>query len=152
MLNSNDFEAQLRKLISETQDELNKTNEQLKAIEEKRTSLNDELQSYEYSLHSYLKRIGKEDNQKASSNWDEILKHCKTHKERILTIAEHNNDTIKFNSMVDIIYNGKHIQSKSRANAYVLLYGIVQEMVDKGLLKKTKKATYKLVRPAGQLF
>jgi predicted nuclease with TOPRIM domain len=144
------FEEQLRKLISETQDELNKVDEQLKSFENMKMALSDELQSYEHSLHSYLRRTGKEKEEKAPTDWMRILGSYNTHKERLLAIAEHNNNTLRFNSAVDILYNGKYIKSKSRSNAYVQLYNIVVDMVDDGLLKKTRRGMYKLIKPTSR--
>jgi len=153
MVTNNSFEEQLRKLISEAQDELNKADEQLKAVENKKLALSDELQSYEHSLHSYLRRTGKGMEEKSSTkNWDEILRNYNTHKERLTAIAEHNNNTLGFNSAVDILYNGKYIKSKSRANAYVQLYNVVLDMVEKEILKKTRRGMYKLIKPTGRLF
>jgi flagellar biosynthesis chaperone FliJ len=146
MVINNNFEEQLRKLISEAQDELNKTDEQLKSMENKKLALTDELQSYEHSLHSYLRRAGKETEEKSSTSWDEILRNCQTHKQRLMAIAEHNKGILKLNSAVDILYNGKYIQSKSRSNAYVQLYNIITDMIDKGQLKKTGRARYKAIQ------
>jgi septal ring factor EnvC (AmiA/AmiB activator) len=152
MVTNNGFEEQLRKLISETQDEINKVEEQLKNYENKRLALNEELQSFEHSLHSYLRRTGKEKEEKSPTDWIGILGSYNTHKERLLAIAEHNNNTLRFNSAVDILYNNKYTKSKSRANAYVQLYNVVVDMVDDGLLKKTRRGIYKLIKPTGRLF
>lgn len=146
MVNNHTFEEQLRKLISETQDELNEIDAQIKSLTSRRTALTEELQSYETSLRSYLKRIGKEQKEERPPDWDRLLKKCRTHKDRLLAIAKHSGGELKFNSAVDILYNGKFIKSKSRANAYVQLYSIVMGMVDKGELEKTERGKYRLVR------
>jgi len=152
MVTNNGFEEQLRKLISEVQDELNRTSEELTILENKKASLTDDLQSYEHTLDGYLRRAGKDKETETSTNWDEILRGYNTHKQRLTAIAEHNNNSLRFNSAVDILYNGNYIKSKSRANAYVQLYSVVVDMVDKGQLKKTRKGMYKLIKPAGRLF
>jgi ABC-type transporter Mla subunit MlaD len=152
MVTNNGFEEQLRKLISEAQDELNKTSEELAALENRKSTLTDDIQSYEHTLRNYLKRTGKEEKGEASTNWAEILHGFDTHKQRLVAIAEHDNNTLRFNSAVDILYNGNYIKSKARANAYVQLYGVVEGMVDKGLLKKTRRGIYKLIKPADRLF
>jgi predicted nuclease with TOPRIM domain len=150
-MTNNGFEEQLRKLISEAQDEINKVEEQLVSLNNMKLALGDELQSYEHSLQSYLRRTGKEKEEKVSTDWTGILGSYNTHKERLIAIAEHNNNTLRFNKAVDILYNGKYISSKSRANAYVQLYSVVMDMVDKGILRKTKRGIYKLIQPSGRL-
>jgi predicted nuclease with TOPRIM domain len=152
MVTNNGFEEQLRKLISEAQDELNKANEEFTALENRKSTLTDDIQSYEHTLRNYLKRTGKEEKGESSANWTEILQGCDTHKQRLVAIAEHNNNTLRFNPAVDILYNGNYIKSKARGNAYVQLYGVVEDMVEKGLLKKTGRGTYKLIKPADRLF
>jgi hypothetical protein len=146
MVNNHSFEEQLRKLISETQDELNEIDAQRKVLESRRLAVVEELQSYEISLRGYLKRIGKEEREERPPDWDRLLKRCRTHKDRLLIIAKHSGGELKFNSAVDILYNGKYITSKSRANAYVQLYSIVTDMVDRGMLEKIERGIYRLVR------
>jgi predicted nuclease with TOPRIM domain len=153
MVTNNGFEEQLRKFISEAQDELNRTNEELTSLENKKSILTDDIQSYEHTLRNYLKRIGKEEEEaKSSASWDDILKGLTTHKQRLAAIAEHNNNILRFNMAVNILYNGNYVKSKSRSNAYVQLYNVVNDMVDKGQLKRTRKGMYKLIKPAGRLF
>ena len=146
MVVNHSFEEQLRKLISETQDELNKIDEQLKSLEKQRLELAEELHSYEYSLRGYLRRIGKEKEEGEPLDWDKLLKNRKTHKQRLLTIAEHSSGELRFSPAVDILYNGKYISSRSRSNAYVQLYNIVMDMVDRGELEKIDRGRYKLTQ------
>lgn len=137
------FEEQMRKLISETQDELNNIEAQVKSLENRRLELAEELHSYELSLRGYQRRIiGEKEEQ--PKDWAKLLRNLRTHKERLLAIATNSDGELKFNSAVDILYNGKYMKSKSRFNAYVQLYQIVQDMIDKGLLKKVGRARYKL--------
>jgi septation ring formation regulator EzrA len=146
MVNNHSFEEQLRKLISETQDELNKKNEQLQSLEKDRLALTEELHSYEQTLHGYLRRIGKEEEGEKPIDWDRLLENCKTHKQRLIKIAEHSGGELRLNSATDILYNGKHIKSKSRANAYVQLYNIMMGMIDKGELEKIGRARYRITQ------
>lgn len=146
MTNNHIFEEQLRKLISETQDELNKTDEQLQSLEKKRADLVEELHSYEQSLRGYLRRSGKEKEEEAPLDWEKLLKNRKTHKQRLITIAKHSGGELRLSPAVDILYNGKYIKSKSRANAYVQIYNVIMGMIDKGELKKIGRARYKLTR------
>jgi phosphomevalonate kinase len=146
MVNNHTFEEQLRKLISETQDELNEIDGQLKSLGNRRLALTEELQSYEASLRGYLKRIGKEQMEEQPPDWDRLLKRCRTHKDKLLAIAKRSGGELKFNSAVDILYNGKFIKSKSRANAYVQLYSIVTDMVDRGILERTDRGMYRIAR------
>jgi septal ring factor EnvC (AmiA/AmiB activator) len=144
MVTNISFEEQLRKLISESQDELNKIESQIKTLQDQQASLAEELHSYEYTLNNYLKRIGKGEKESEPKDWIKLLGNLKTHKQKILAIAEHNSGKIKLNSIVDILYNSNFIKSKSRSNAYVQLYNIVMEMVDKGELEKTSRGRYRI--------
>jgi len=146
MANNHIFEEQLRKLISETQDELNKIDEQLQSLEKQRLELVEELHSYEHSLRGYLRRSGKEKEEEALPNWEKLLKNRKTHKQRLITIAQHSGGELRLSPVVDILYNGKYIKSKSRANAYVQLYNVIMNMIDKGELEKIGRARYKLTQ------
>lgn len=150
-MNNHTFEEQIRKLISETQDELNKIDEQLKSLEKQRLDLAEELHSYEHSLRGYLRRSGKEEEEEGEpTDWEKLLKNRKTHKQRLITIAQNSGGELRLSPAVDILYNGKYIKSKSRANAYVQLYNVIMNMIDKGEMEKTGRARYKLTR-YGQL-
>lgn len=144
MVINNGFEEQLRKLISETQDELNKIEAEIKDLTDKKNRLSEELQAYDFSLHNYLKRVGKLTDEAKPLDWSDLLKGLRTHKERLLAIARHNKGELKFNTAVDILYNGNYIKSRARQNAYVQLYQIVMDMVDKGELIKIAPGAYKL--------
>jgi len=144
MVINNGFEEQIRKLISETQDELNKVSIQKKTLEERETALAEELNSYDVTLHSYLRRVGKQVEEVEPVDWGEILKGLQTHKQRLLAIGRHNGGKLKLNSAVDIIYNGKYIKSRTRHNAYVQLYQIVNDMVDKGELVKIEPGMFNI--------
>ena len=146
MINNHIFEEQIRKLISETQDELNKIDEQLKSLEKQRLDLAEELHSYEHSLRGYLRRSGKEVGEEEPLDWDRLFKNRKTHKQRLITIAQQNGGELRLTPAVDILYNGQYIKSKSRANAYIQLYSIVMSMIDKGEMEKLGRARYRLTR------
>lgn len=148
MVINHSFEEQLRKLISETQDELNEVDRRVKDLENQRSALAEELHSYEQSLRGYLKRIGQEEEGWQPPDWERLLVKCRTHKERLLKIAEHSRGELNFNPAVDIIYTGKYIKSKSRSNAYVQLYNNVADLVDKGELERVSPGKYKLTRHA----
>jgi septal ring factor EnvC (AmiA/AmiB activator) len=146
MVSNHTFEEQLRKLISETQDELNGVHAQLQSLEERRLALAEELKSYEASLRGYLKRIGKEQKEEQPPDWNRLFKKCRSHKDRLLAIAKHSGRELKFNSAVDILYNGEFIKSKSRANAYTQLYAIVTDMVDNKILERAERGIYRIPR------
>ncbi|MBA7478867.1 hypothetical protein ES707_14295 [subsurface metagenome] len=146
MVSNHTFEEQLRKLISETQDEFNDANAQIKSWVSRRGVLMEELQSYEASLRGYLKRSGKEQKEEKPPDWDRLLRRGRTHKDKLKIIAKRSGGELKFNSAVDILYNGKFIKSKSRANAYTQLYGIVTAMVDSGILERAERGIYKLIQ------
>jgi septal ring factor EnvC (AmiA/AmiB activator) len=146
MVINNGFEEQLRKLISKARDELNQKDEELKSLENSRKALDEELQSYENSLHNYLKRIGKAQEEEQPLDWDKLLKDCHTHRQRLLTIAKHSDDELRLSVVTDILYSGKYIKSKSRANAYVQLYNVIMNMVDTRVLEKIGRGRYRITQ------
>lgn len=145
MINNDNFEEQLRRLIAETKDELNKIDIQINKLAVQKIPLSEELESYRSSLSSYLKRVGKQVEEEKPIDWDKLFKRVKTHKQRLLIIARYNNGELKINKAVDILYKGKYIKSKNKHNAYVQIYQIVMEMVDKKLFEKTDPGTFKLI-------
>lgn len=137
------FEEQLRKLVSEAKDELHAIDSNLKAVEKRRLELVKELQSYETSLRGYLQRAGCEP-EGGGEDWDALLKDCRTHRERVLTIARHDNGEIRMSPTIDILYNGKQLKSKSRTNAYLTIYHLLGLMTERGELEKVGKARFRL--------
>ena len=114
----------------------------IKYLGEKKSSIAEELQSYEGSLRNYLRRSGKEPKQEPI-DWSKILKKCRTHRERLIAIAAHNNEELKLSPAIDILFNGKFIKSQNRANAYLIIYGVINSMVDKGEFEKVDRGTYR---------
>ena len=144
MISNSNFEEQLRKLIAEAKDELNKIDNQIRNLEVQKAPLSEELRSYESSLRSYLIRVGKQIEEVKPIDWNKLFKRLKTHKQRLLVIAKNNNGELKINLAVDILYKGKYIKSKNKHNAYVQIYQIVMEMVDKKELEKTAPGTFRI--------
>ena len=142
MVINNGFEEQLRKMISETQDELNIVESQIKILQERKDTLTKELYSFNFALHSYLKRAGKQTEESEQIDWHDVLKGLQTHKQRLLAIARQNGGRLKLNSAVDILYNGEYIKSRKRQNAYTQLYQIVMDMIDKKELVKIEPGLF----------
>ena len=119
------------------QNEIDKErDEQLESLGKQRLDLAEELRSYEYSLRGYLRRSGRQVGEDALPDWDRLFRNRKTHKERLITIAQQNGGELRLTPAVDILYNGQYIKSKSRTNAYIQLYNIVMGMIDKGEMEK----------------
>lgn len=146
MVINHSFEDQLRKLISETQDELIEVDGRIKDLGNQRTSLAEELHSYEQSLRGYLKRIGQDEEGWQPPDWGKLLVECHTHKERLLKIAEHSRGELNLSPAVDILYTGKYVKAKSRHNAYIQIYSNVMDLVDRRELEKVSRGKYKLTR------
>jgi hypothetical protein len=139
------FEEQLKRLISESQDKLHSLELKMKALENEKTSILEALQAFEITLKNYLQHSGQEPEQKPV-DWDNILSKCKVHRDRLIAIAEHNNGELKLNQATDILYSGKFIKSHDRSNAYIIIYTLLNEMVDKGIFEKTGRGVYRLSR------
>jgi hypothetical protein len=143
MVTNHSFEEQLRKLISEAQDKLHDIELQIENLNKDKNVSLEGLQAYEITLRNYLREIGQEPEQELV-NWDNILSQCKTHRDRLIVIAEHYNGILKQNQATDILYNGKFINSHSRSNAYLIIYGTLNSMVDKKEFEKVDRGTYRL--------
>jgi hypothetical protein len=80
-----------------------------------------------------------------------LLASQKNHEERIIRIAEQNNGLLKISAATDILYNYKFIKSKSRINAYRIVYGLMLYMVEDGIFQKTGPGEFRLIGAQAKL-
>lgn len=142
VMTNHSWEQETRKYLAEVQSELNKVEKELAVIQGNRAELAREAKAYETALQSYLKRTGKQDSIK--SDW-KLLSQQKNHQERLKRIAERSNGTIKVGSASNHLYNLRLIKSKTRANAYRIVYGLLSDMVDEGQFKKIGPSMFQLI-------
>lgn len=142
VMTNHSWEEETRKYLAEVQSELNAVEKELAVIQGKRAELAREAKAYETALQSYLKRTGKQDSIKA--DW-KLLSQQNNHQERLKRIAERSNGTIKVGSASNLLYNLRLMKSKTRANAYRIVYGLLSDMVDEGKFKKIAPSTFRLI-------
>jgi hypothetical protein len=136
------WEEETRKYLSEIQTELNAAKQQLDSAKARVDKLTHEAEAYETALQTYLRRSGKGDNVKQDIR--DLLLQQKNHEDRIKRIAEQNNGVIKVGAAADILYNCRLIKSKSRMNAYRIVYGLLIGMVEEGNFQKVGPGEFRL--------
>jgi hypothetical protein len=141
---STSFENQVRRLLSEANSELAKIDVEMKTLENRRTVLKQDIQGYESTLNSYLRRSGKQVPDQ--TDWNEPLRECKTHTERLKVIAKRNGGQIKATDAADILYGGGFLKkSSNRKITYIMVQNMLARMTKKGIFEKVTPGTYKLV-------
>ena len=134
------WDEETRKTLTLIQTELNAA---LKKYEEAKTKvdrLTKEAEAMELALQIHLQRTGKQDAIK--QNMRELLASQKNHEERIKRIAERNNGVLKVGATTDILFNYGLMKSKSRMNAYRIVYGLMLKMVEEGIFKKVRPGEF----------
>ena len=135
VISNHTWEEETRKTLTLIQTELNDAKKDYEEIKVKVDRLSNEAEAMELALQIYLKRSGKQDAIKQDMR--ELLVNQKNHKERIIQIAKRNNGVLKVGPAADILYNYRLMKSKSRMNAYRIIYGLMMLMVDEGIFKKS---------------
>lgn len=141
--NNHSYEEQTRRLLAETQSELNNLDAEIQDIQDKRVTLAREVDAYETALQGYLRRIGRQEG--TESNWKSILANCDIHRDRIEAIAKHSGGTIRVSQVTDILYSNGFIRSKKRSTAYSMIQAYISEMKEDGVFKKIAPGEYKLM-------
>ncbi len=150
MVTRNTWEDETRKYLVQIQSELADAIKQREEVTKRADSLADEAQAYELALESYLKRMGRP-QANLGQDLRDILLEQRNHKNRIKVIAERNNGLLKVSVASDMLYNYKIVKSKSRMQAYRIVYGLVIKMVEDGVFIKSAPAEFRLVGTQSQL-
>lgn len=143
------WEEETRKYMAEVQLELNAIDKQLEEIQAKKDSLTREVEAYEIALNSHLQRTGRQSV--LNKDMRSLLEQQKNHEERLKRIAEHNNGVIKVGAAADILFNYHILKSKSRMNAYRIIYGLLVGMVEDGTFQKTSPGEFTLIGAQAEL-
>lgn len=143
VITNHSWEEETRKYLTEVQLELNEADKQLEEVQAKRDSLAREAEIYELALQSYLKRTGRQDSIRQDIR--EILMEQNNHEDRIKIIAEQNNGLLNVGKSADLLYKYQILKSKSRMNAYRVVYGLMAGMVGKGIFRKSGPGEFRLV-------
>lgn len=142
---STSFENQVRRLLSEANSELAKIAVEMQELENRRMVLKQDVQGYESTLKSYLRLAGRQASDQ--TDWDEPLRGCKTHTERLKVIARRNGGQIRATDAADILYGGGFLKKKSsnRKITYIMVQNMLARLTTKGVFEKVTPGTYKLV-------
>ena len=143
------WEEETRKYLAEIQAELIGINKQFEELQAKRDNLTHEAAAFSTALASHLRRTGRQDTLQQEIR--ELLINQKNHKERIQRIAEQNNGVLKISSASDILYNYQIIKSKTRMQAYRIVYGLTVNMVEEGIFQKSRPGEFRLVGTQSKL-
>jgi hypothetical protein len=143
MVTNNYYEEQTRKLLSEAQSELRNLDGQIAILQEKRAVVAGLVTAYETVLHGHLKRTGREVDTEV--DWKKLLRHVESHKERIKLVAEHYGGRVKVTQVTDILFGNGFINTKKRANAYVIVQSTLADLTKKGIFQKFGAGEYGLI-------
>lgn len=143
MVVSDGYEEQTRRLLAETKSEFDAVQAQIRELTEKADKLLRDSQGLETTLDVYLRRTGKQVT--TQTNWRELLHDVTTHKTRLEAIAKHKGGEIKISEAANILYTNGFIQTKKRANAYIIVQSNLADMEKTGIFKKIRAGEYKLI-------
>jgi hypothetical protein len=142
VINNGSFEEQIKKLLSQTTSELHTIEREIDDLVKKRDVLKVEVQAYEATLASYFKRTGKQPIQEI--DWRQLLRD-KTHREQLIIIAEHKGGKVQVSEATDILIHNGLIDTKRRANGYVIVQSTLADLVKRGIFRKLEAGEYGLV-------
>ena len=140
--NNGSWEEQTRRLLSDKLSELNKIKAQVEELQEKEARVKAEAQAYELVLEDYLKGAGRQF--KIEPDWLKLLEN-QTHKQQLLTIAEHSGGRIRVSEATDLLYTKHFIKAAKRATAYIMIQRFLKEMREEGKFEKIAPGEYRLI-------
>ena len=143
MVTHNDFvEEELRKVLSDTMAELNKLEKDKDVIDNRIAQLQEEKHSYELALQNYSRRTGKQLS--IEPNWDQ-LREARSHKMRLQILARYTGGTITVKDSSALFFNKGLIKSRRLSNAYQIVRGLLEGMVDEKVFEKVAQGKYRLI-------
>jgi hypothetical protein len=137
------WEEETRKTLALIQTELNTAQKGYEAAKAKVDRLTKEAEAMELALQIHLQRTGK--RSVIEKDLRALLARQPNHEERIKQIAKQNNGLLKIGPATDILYNYGLMKSKSRMNAYRIVYGLMLGMVAEGIFQKTGPSEFRLI-------
>ncbi len=143
MVTHNHFvEEELRKVLSDTMAELAKFEKERDQIDNKLVKLEEERRAYEVALQGYLKRTGRQNS--IEPDWDK-LRQDPSHKVRLVRLARHYGGNITVKDSSALLYTKGFIKSKRQLNAYQIVRGLLDGMVDENIFEKFAPGQYRLM-------
>jgi hypothetical protein len=142
-MNNHTWEEETRKTLTLIQTELHDAERELGEAQAKVDRLTKEAEAMELALQIHLQRTGK--RQVIEKDMRKLLISQRNHEERIKRIAEQNNGVLKVALATDILYNYHLLKSRTRINAYRIIYGLLLRMTGEGIFKKTAPGEFRLM-------
>jgi len=149
VITNHSWEEETRKYLKEIQTELIDINKRLETLQARRDDLTHEAEAFSTALAVHLRKTGRQETTRQDIK--ELLINQPNHKERIKRIAEENNGTLKIGLAADILYNNQIMKTKSRMQAYRIIYALTVEMVEQGIFQKTNPGVFRLVGTQAEL-
>jgi hypothetical protein len=137
------WEEETRKYLKEIQTELIDINKKIEELQAKRNNLSSEAEAFSTALSVHLRKTGRQDI--LQEDIKEFLIIQPNHKERIKRIAEQNNGVLKIGLAADVMYSSQIMKTKSRMQAYRIIYGLTKDMVEQGIFQKSSPGEFRLV-------
>lgn len=148
-LSNHSWEEETRRHLAQVRAELNKAIQDSEQAKARVEALGHEAQAFELALQSHLRRTGRQ--QTIEHDMRETLMSQMNHEDRLKKIAERNGGLIKVGAAADILYNYQIIKSKSRMNAYRIVYGLLLNLVSRDIFEKVGAAEFRLVGSQAKL-
>jgi len=149
VLGNNTWEDETRRTLALIQTELRDAEKIYEEAKTKVDRLTKEAEAMVFVLNIHLQRSGKQGIIKHDLR--ELLNNQKNHEERLKRIAERNNGILKVSSASDLLYSYQILKSKTRMNAYRVVYSLMAKMVEAGIFQKSGQAEFRLVGSQAEL-
>ena len=137
------WEEETRKYLAEIQMELAAVDKRLEEIQARRDALAHEAEAFSTALEVHFRRTGRPETSRPDMR--ELLINQRNHKERIKRIAEQNNGVLKIGEAATILYTYRIMKTKSRMQAYRIVYALTKDMVEEGIFKKSGPGEFRLL-------
>lgn len=137
------WEEETRKYLADIQTELVDIDKRLEELQAKRDALAHEAEAFNTALASHLRRTGRE--QIRQPDMRDLLTNQPNHKARIKRIAEYKNGVLKVGEAANLLYTHRIIKTKSKMNAYRIVYALALAMVDEGVFKRSAPGEFRLL-------
>ncbi len=137
------WEEETRKYLAEIQTELADVDKRLEEIQAKRDALAHEAEAFSTALAVHFRRTGRRETVRPDMR--ELLINQQNHKERIKRIAEQNNGVLKIGEAANTLYTYRIMKTKSRMQAYRIVYALTVAMVEAGIFKKSAPGEFRLL-------
>jgi len=142
------FEQETRRLLTEATSELAAVNSQMGELARKRTALVNEIESYRIALDGFLRRSGRPSA--SFIDWGELLEN-KTHKDRLVAIAEQKGGKLRISEAIGILHSPKFTTARKRETVRSMIQNYLDRLEEDGVMVKTGSGEYSLAGLEGRL-